>query len=109
MLTVKNIYKEGRLAARPGNQALPADFQTGFQTLQLVDTRDGLLYIPRGYTHDQPAALAVMLHGAGGEAEHGLQLLRSYADEQHIILLAPASRHATWDIIARNTFNADVV
>jgi pimeloyl-ACP methyl ester carboxylesterase len=31
-----------------------------------------------------------MLHGAGGNAEHGLSLLRNYADEHNIILVAPA-------------------
>jgi predicted esterase len=79
------------------------------QPLQLATTRDGLLYVPKNYTPGRPAALAVMLHGAGGNAEHGLSLLRKYADEHSIILLAPASRLGSWDVIARNAFGKDVV
>jgi phospholipase/carboxylesterase len=40
-----------------------------------------------------------MLHGAGGSAEHGLTPLRPLADAAGFILLAPASRQQTWDII----------
>ena len=79
------------------------------QPLGLDTGRDGLIYVPQTYSHDKPAALALMLHGAGGVAEHGMHLLRSYADEHHIILLAPASRLGTWDIIATDEFNQDVI
>jgi phospholipase/carboxylesterase len=51
----------------------------------------------------------VMLHGAGGSAEQGLSLLRGYADEQNIILIAPASRSYSWDIIASDAFGPDVI
>ena len=67
--------------------------------LGLDTSRDALLYVPASYQADQPAPLAVMLHGAGGIAEHGLGLLRSFADAAGIILLAPASRRETWDVI----------
>jgi predicted esterase len=50
-----------------------------------------------------------MLHGAGGQAAHALSLLRSYADAHNIILLAPASRGATWDIIAADSFGPDCI
>jgi predicted esterase len=50
-----------------------------------------------------------MLHGAGGQAEHGLALLRKFADDNNLILLAPASRAPTWDIIAGNAFGPDVI
>jgi phospholipase/carboxylesterase len=67
--------------------------------LGLTTNRDALLYVPTGYQADRPAPLAVMLHGAGGTAEHGLSLLRHFADAAGIILLAPASRRETWDVI----------
>lgn len=73
--------------------------QTGLQILNLDGERDGLLYVPAGYQPDQPAPLALLLHGAGGEAEHGLGLLRSVADAAGIILVAPDSRQQTWDVI----------
>jgi predicted esterase len=79
------------------------------QPLQLATRRDGLLYVPQHYAPSRPAALAVMLHGAGGNAEHGLSLLRKYADAHNIILVAPASRLASWDIITTNAFGKDVI
>jgi predicted esterase len=50
-----------------------------------------------------------MLHGAGGNAEHGLHLLQHYADGHNIIILAPASKEYSWDIIAQNSFGPDVI
>jgi phospholipase/carboxylesterase len=87
----------GRLAARPGAAAGAAS--PGLQRLGLDSSRDALLYVPITYQADRPAPLAVMLHGAGGVAEHGLGLLRSFADDAGIILLAPPSRRETWDVI----------
>jgi predicted esterase len=43
-----------------------------------------------------------MLHGSGGNSEHGLGLLRNFADTNGLILLAPMSRASTWDIIIDN-------
>jgi predicted esterase len=43
--------------------------------------------------------LALMLHGAGGVAQHGLAQLRDFADNAGLILLAPESRRETWDVI----------
>ena len=89
--------REGRLLARP-KQAQKGS-PTGRQPLRLDRERDGLLYIPAGYRHDHPAPLALMLHGAGGNAHHGMSLLQHFSDETGIILLAPASRDDTWDVI----------
>ncbi|HEY1404673.1 MAG TPA: alpha/beta hydrolase-fold protein [Pyrinomonadaceae bacterium] len=73
----------------------------------LDEGRDGLLYVPRGYRVDRPAPLALMLHGAGGNAQQGLSLLQSFADESGLILLAPHSRRQTWDVIV-DRYGADV-
>jgi phospholipase/carboxylesterase len=88
---------DGRLRARPGppTNAGPV----GMQPLGLADTRDGLLYVPTGYQPAQPAPLALMLHGAGGDAQGGLFPLIGLADAAGIILLAPESRGRTWDVI----------
>jgi predicted esterase len=40
-----------------------------------------------------------MLHGAGGNAQHGLSPLQGFADEGGVLLLAPDSRRRTWDVI----------
>ena len=88
---------KGHLRARPSQvrQAFPK----GLERLRLESTRDGLLYVPDGYRMEHPAPLALMLHGAGGNAQHGLSLLKSFADEAGMILLAPDSRRQTWDVI----------
>ncbi len=109
MVTRRNQYNTGRLTARPRmNQAKEAA-AIGLQPLQLDNKRDGFIYVPKNYRSNEPAALAVMLHGAGGQAEHGLSLLRQYADDQNLILIAPVSRAVTWDIIANNAFGPDVI
>jgi phospholipase/carboxylesterase len=89
----------GRLSARPSEvkDAAPA---AGLHRLGLDGKRDGLVYVPAGYRADSPAPLALMLHGAGGDAHQGISLLRSYADKAGFILLATASEGATWDVIA---------
>ncbi|MCA1592495.1 MAG: phospholipase [Acidobacteria bacterium] len=90
--------REGRLAARPKKQIVETG-PAGLQPLGLEGQRDGLLYVPAQYRAEHPAPLALMLHGAGGDAQGGMSMLQSFADETGIILLAPASRGRTWDII----------
>jgi pimeloyl-ACP methyl ester carboxylesterase len=41
----------------------------------------------------------VMLHGAGGVARSAVELLREEADRHRLLLLAPKSTAATWDVI----------
>ena len=89
--------REGRLSARPARAQEEGYAPLGRQTLRLEGGRDALLYVPAGYRHDRPAPLALMLHGAGGQAGHGLALLERFADGAGLILLAPASHGQTWD------------
>ncbi|MGH7525546.1 MAG: alpha/beta hydrolase, partial [Gemmatimonadales bacterium] len=94
-------HRQGRLTARPGQGRSSArhTVPTGPRALGLGGERDGLLYVPAGYSPERPAPLALMLHGAGGSAGRGLHRLHALADESGIILLAPDSRGRTWDII----------
>ncbi len=71
MVTRRDNYNTGRLTARPKNNTAKDNFTTGVQPLQLDGKRDGFIYVPKSYKPDKPAALAIMLHGAGGQAEHG--------------------------------------
>jgi phospholipase/carboxylesterase len=91
------VRTKGRLLARPTkvNGAAPV----GLQPLMLGATRDSYLYEPTGYRAERPAPLALLLHGAGGHARQGLDSLRSLTDTAGLILLAPASREHTWDLL----------
>jgi phospholipase/carboxylesterase len=71
----------------------------GLHRLGLGGERDGLVYVPAGYEPARPAPLALMLHGAGGDAGQGISLLKDFADASGLILLAPDARRATWDVI----------
>ena len=95
---VSDEAREGILLSRPKQvgEAGP----TGRQTLKPDNGRGGLLYVPRGYGIGRPAPLALMLHGAGGDAPSGLGLLQHLADQAGLIILAPESRGQTWDVIA---------
>jgi phospholipase/carboxylesterase len=88
---------DARLLARPGRPE--AEAKPGLHELGLGDSRDGLLYVPRGYRADRPAPLAVMLHGARGTARGALGPFRQLADGAGLILLAPDSRRRTWDVL----------
>ena len=103
----REAFARGRLTAKPGKK-ISDTFSPGLHNLGLDQKRDGLIYIPAGYSSDKPSALAVMLHGAGGDAEHGISLIRHLADEANIILLAPMSRAGSWDIISYERFGPDI-
>ncbi len=88
----------GRLSARPGTPTEPA-LPPGVHPLGLGTGRDGLVYVPAGHQPERPAPLVVMLHGAGGNADHGLDLIRALADDAGLVVVAPESRAGTWDVI----------
>jgi phospholipase/carboxylesterase len=71
----------------------------GLHPLGLDQSRDALLYVPESCAGSARQALVVSLHGAGGSAEHGIDLLLSLADQRGFLLLAPSSRLRTWDVI----------
>ncbi|AGP39686.1 alpha/beta hydrolase [Sorangium cellulosum] len=96
-----------RLRARP-NAKPGGELSAGLRPLGRSPRRDGLLYVPAGYRPDRPAPLVVLLHGAGGSAHHGIALLRELADAAGLLLLAPDSRHSSWDIISDDAYGPDV-
>ena len=104
----EDMYREGRLRARPG-EVEPGAAPIGLRALGLASDRDGYLYVPGTYRPDRPGPLVLLLHGAGEDARDGLALLRGQADAAGLILLAPASRDYTWDLIAlRGRYGPDV-
>jgi len=105
----REVYRTGRLTVKPNQKLLIDNVSTGIQPLRLNSDKESFIYVPKNYHANTPASLAVMLHGSGGIAAHGLSYISQYADEYNIILLAPASQDYTWDIIANNSFNKDVI
>ncbi len=105
--TGRGAPEEGRLLTRPGRPTGLAAAPIGLHRLGLDGARAGFLYVPASYTADRLAPLAVMLHGAGGDAQHGLTPLTPLADAAGLMLLAPDSRRATWDVI-RGGYGPDV-
>lgn len=102
---------DGYLSTRPGRSARKKpDAPTGLQPLALrAGRRDGMLYVPPGYRADRPAPLVLLLHGAGGNAEHALGPFRGLSPNSGIepILLAPESVQGSWDVI-HGGFGPDV-
>ena len=95
----------GRLEARP---RLPADtVSSGILRLGLDNVRDAILAVPAGYRPERPAPLVLSLHGAGGDAQAGLYPRHAQAETAGVVLLSPAARHQTWDIV-RGTYGPDV-
>jgi predicted esterase len=99
----------GKLTARPGISTPTAQIRTGLQSLGITRrAEDAILYVPATYTHETPAPLVVMFHGAGGDAHGILSLLRGPADAYGTIVLAIDSVDVSWDIVNSGGFGADI-
>ncbi|MDG9673724.1 phospholipase [Micromonospora sp. DH14] len=98
--------RDGRLTARHHPPVAPR--RTG---LVPMTGRDGdrlaVGYVPEPAGDGSAYRLVLLLHGAGGSARQGLDLLLPVADAQHLLLVAPDSSAASWDLIAGG-FGADV-
>ena len=95
----------GRLSARPTAAPGGAGGRTG--TVTVTDAAGGFLaeaYVPAG---DGPYRLLLMLHGAGGSARQGLDLVRDAARRERLLLVAPQSAAPSWDVI-HGGFGPDV-
>jgi predicted esterase len=105
----REVLRQGVVQIKWASAASAQPVITGLRPLHLDPKRDALLYVPPTYTGVQQAPLAVMLHGAGGDAQHGMSLLKPVADPLGLILLAPYARGGTWDVIEKEHFDADVL
>lgn len=93
-----------RLTSRPGVPTTTPEL--GSTQLGLGSLRDGFLYVPTTYSPDTPMPLMVALHGYGGGG-HQWASYNGRAEARGMIILAPDSRAATWDV-ALGGFGADV-
>ena len=99
--------EHGRLGARPGSRGGDDAPEAGTEELHAPEGGSGLLRVPAGHRAGEAAPLVVLLHGAGGDARGGLRPLEGLADEAGLVLLAPGSLGATWDVI-QGGFGPDV-
>jgi phospholipase/carboxylesterase len=100
--------ERARLLARPGEATAQA-VSTGLQPLGLGSERDGLLYVPEGYTPTEEAPMALTLHGSKGDAQSGISHFLEFADEAGLVLLAPESRDPRdWDFVFPGYYGPDV-
>lgn len=88
-------HRHGRLSAR---LAAPVGepWEPGLHPLDGAGL--GLAYVPSP-AGDAPLRLVVVLHGAGGSARQGLDLLLPVADDHRLLLAAPKAAASTWDVI----------
>lgn len=109
MLTLDDIvvaagHTAGELRARPHvTPSLDGD-QPRTGDLSLAGVR---VHVPATYRADHPAGLLVMLHGAGGNAEQALWLVKQFAADENLIVVTPKSDEATWDVLGSG-FGPDV-
>ncbi|TYP82877.1 alpha/beta hydrolase [Blastococcus xanthinilyticus] len=88
----------GRLDSRPP-AAPPVDpWPAGVHALELGGGAEVLLAVPPG--EPAPRPLLVFFHGAGGEPAQSLAAVGPMAAERGVLVLAPRSGAATWDLIS---------
>lgn len=89
-------HRHGRLTARPATTTPPGPTGAG----EVADPTGGppaWRHVPAGGAG--PYRLVLLLHGAGGSARQGLDLLLPLADAHRLLLLAPRASTSTWDLI----------
>jgi phospholipase/carboxylesterase len=105
--------ERARLLARPGETppsgTTAEEVSPGLYPLGLGSERDGLLYVPKGYSPTEEAPLALTLHGSKGDAQSGISHFLDFADEAGLVLLAPESRDPRdWDFVFPGYYGPDV-
>lgn len=96
---------DGRLSARPGARA---DSAIVGERYIVSASGEGYTYVPDSYRPNVAMPLCVMLHGAGGNAQRFIRRFERLADSAGVILVAPQSHLATWDLL-HGTFGYDVI
>lgn len=104
-LDAQTLAEKGRLSARPSKPT--GSIAAGLHPLGLRAERDALLYVPESAAKFERAPLVLSLHGATRNADRGISLLQSLADEHGFLLLAPASSGRTWDVI-QSSYGPDI-
>ncbi|WNV74263.1 alpha/beta hydrolase [Geodermatophilus sp. DSM 44513] len=88
----------GRLTARPVAAPAAAPYAPGLHTVAPGPRARTRLLVPGGPPRPRP--LLVFFHGAGGSPEQSLAAVGEPAGVRDVLVLAPASATATWDLLA---------
>jgi poly(3-hydroxybutyrate) depolymerase len=97
----------GRLRYRPSEAPSRRTSGTGRLDLQgAAGAEPAAVYVP-AEPGREPLRLVLVFHGAGGVPGSALALLRDEADRRRLLLVAPKSVGATWDVI-RGGYGADL-
>lgn len=91
-----------RFRPRPASGRIDA----GDGPLGVGTDRDGVLYVPD--IAERGAPCLVLLHGAMGTGRRELRAVVAAADRYGVVVVAPDSRGATWDIIFMQQFGPDI-
>ena len=97
-MTAPGSASTGRLDSRPGPAPTAEAWPAGVHALDLGGGAQVLLAVPPG--DPVPRPLLVFFHGAGGEPEQSLAAVGPAAADRGVLVLAPRSGAATWDLIA---------
>jgi phospholipase/carboxylesterase len=89
---------EGRLDSRPVARPAALPHPEGVCTLDLGPHAEARLVVPGGEHRRRP--LLVFFHGAGGTAAQSLAAVGDLASARGVLVLAPSSVAATWDLVA---------
>ena len=103
---LRDGWRRGELSVRPAPPTRPDDApEPGITWLDGSPGVGPALLVPR--RRADPAALVVLLHGAGGGPAGMIPFLQIEAERRGVLVLAPKSGDATWDVI-RGGFGPDV-
>lgn len=94
------------IKSRPGTPTILPTI--GYSALGQTSPRDALMYVPTTYVPANPAPLLVLLHPNGQDATFWeTYQVGELLDDLGVVILAPDSRFASWDIIAEGGYSAD--
>lgn len=91
-------HAAGRLDSRPVQTAPGKPWPAGVHELDLGGGAEVLLAVPPG--EPVPRPLLVFFHGAGGNPAQSLAALGRTVVDRGVLVLAPQSGAATWDLLA---------
>ncbi|MCF6733753.1 alpha/beta hydrolase [Blastococcus sp. KM273129] len=90
-------HASGRLGSRPVGAAPGEAWAAGVHALDLGGGAEVLLAVPPG--EPVPRPLLVFFHGAGGTPAQSLGAVQQAAAGRGVLVLAPRSGAATWDLL----------